>query len=1417
MIPKLTTDPLKQKMDSLRGHISTDEKARRERVFVGQDREAVLDRLMNDWERCRAEGSTTMVVLEGPSGSGKTRIVQELYRRLADGQDQVYWPPDALSPASTKPLADSGLIVPKRLNPGPGVDLPYAWVPVSCQILGDERQRALIPASLISGEIDEPVGRRTGQAMRALLDLGILAFGVICAAAAVPQLASLLGISRWVSVALALFGLGLTVLALKGLRTPLGELSAARRSRRRRVRGGVIDPYAPWRDASATARDRVRDIIDASTVRDLPSVVVVDDAQWADDDTVALLDELLRVGCSPKQSIPVLVVATARPDVLVDQVQRAEAGREMGSRYRQDLRTEFGSLLVDGRHTNIRPEKLGLLDTSALGLIVTSRASRTSPQVVAALSSRAQGNPFLLGVLLELDWVERSLKRDRYDIADPEAALLSVDLGYSAVFEQRWERLGEGVRRVVALGTLQGTFVQSDALRVAYSAIFGDDAATDIAAARDAHFWLETVEPCLDRYADPRLYDVARHHLGQVANPDELNRARRSMLSDLQRRRRDQSDWETFSPRTRRTLLETHVRAIREGHLDADLDGASSSLELAHLTDGPREALVSAGYAMEAVAWGKIAPELVDEARAVAASRYIQCGRADKARGLAKQALAYCASRLGLTHPRTLAARHQLAVALLLLNRFEEARSILEPSLTSREVTSTLKKSDLFLLRSDLAHALKGLSLYNDALAFYKTLLADREQLLGGDHPDSLSTRNDLAHTLSDLGDTDTAIQMYRTLIVSQQHVLRQDDPNALLTRRNLATTLGTVGRQDEACSVLEELLQDCHELLGFDHPGTLAVAHDLAGTLIDPLYASTFHDARLAETHIEGLDAGRIEEARNRFDEVLRSRQRVLGPNHPETLETRIAIAYLDWTFGPGDGVAVYDQLLEDCQNALGADHPLTMQTTRRLIVAMNMAGPKYVTGQAEKTADSQRVLLGALDAARQRFERAPSVMLPNLLELLGTLALDQEDQPFAVLETGREGLRAYCRVYGNPPTSLRLRGHTTVPVLAYYHVRTLSSPDTRLAKAAAYLCADLELPLERPKLHSLRLRAHRCIELLPDSSKLGSLLFSLRHALGRLDWLEATRAWCERELGSLLGKDVLDPGVQTWLGHVYAILEPCYRDLGLSDLARRADAAAKAFGYTNLSTYDEFVALTTEGLPSAQLANAPLIDGHRYFIGVQARELDLLNMERAEPGVLNGSRWLHCDLDGTRWPAAIQDVAIVDSLLRDSRWDLECGEDIRILGTREFRIWMEDESDATVEADLARVLTRVDRMQWDGRATGVTLHQVAGKDVCFGEVDDGFWRPVIEHPFDPMQIQMPEADTRGSYFGSAVIEFTGNPIQMHTVTIRGSYLEYFMLYMVAHDIDVSHNGVPDMRLGGEGYRAELTSNLSPETSSDP
>jgi hypothetical protein len=336
------------------------------------------------------------------------------------------------------------------------------------------------------------------------------------------------------------------------------------------------------------------------------------------------------------------------------------------------------------------------------------------------------------------------------------------------------------------------------------------------------------------------------------------------------------------------------------------------------------------------------------------------------------------------------------------------------------------------------------------------------------------------------------------------------------------------------------------------------------------------------------------------------------------------------------------------------------------------------------------------------------------------------------------------------------------------------------------AHLCADLERPLERRELHSLRLRADHCIHLLPDPSKLKSLLFSLRRTLGRLDGLEARRAWCERELGSLLGKELLDPGVQTWLGHVHAILEPCYRDLGASDLARRAGAAAKALGYTNLSTYDEFVAVTT-GLPSAQLANAPLIDGHRYFIGVRARGLELLDMELAEPGVLNGSRWLHCDLDGTRWPAAIHDVSIVDSLLRDSRWDVECGEDIRILGTREFPIWTEDEGD-TVETDLTRVLARVDRMQWTGRATGITLSQVAGKGVRFGEVDESFWT----------QQTLP-------------ITYPGNPLRIDSVKIMASYLDRLDAYVDSDDLDMSHNGLPHLRLGGHSRRTDLSGSLAP------
>ncbi|MFH9713036.1 tetratricopeptide repeat protein [Streptomyces luteogriseus] len=60
-------------------------------------------------------------------------------------------------------------------------------------------------------------------------------------------------------------------------------------------------------------------------------------------------------------------------------------------------------------------------------------------------------------------------------------------------------------------------------------------------------------------------------------------------------------------------------------------------------------------------------------------------------------------------------------------------------------------------------------------------------------------------------------------------------------------------------------------------------------------------------------------------FEELLSDEERVLGADHPHTLETLDALAY--WLQKAGDAagaVAAYEQLLERVLGALGTDHPI-------------------------------------------------------------------------------------------------------------------------------------------------------------------------------------------------------------------------------------------------------------------------------------------------------------------------------------------------------------------------------------------------------------------------------------------------------------------------------------------------------------
>ena len=136
--------------------------------------------------------------------------------------------------------------------------------------------------------------------------------------------------------------------------------------------------------------------------------------------------------------------------------------------------------------------------------------------------------------------------------------------------------------------------------------------------------------------------------------------------------------------------------------------------------------------------------------------------------------------------------------------------------------------------------------------------------------------------------------------------------------------------------------------------------------------------------------------------------------------------------------------------------------------------------------------------------------------------------------------------------------------------------------------------------------------------------------------------------------------------------------------------------------------------GLRHISEVTPEVLAGIKLYRGVYARGNDLLDLDAAQPGVLNGSRILNSDLAGTTWPGLVRDLTIVDTDLRNAVWHLTLGEGIKIMGTTKIPISVS--SDHQVTANLDRVRARVDNMVMTGHAPGLSLIRLAGENAHLG-----------------------------------------------------------------------------------------------------
>jgi tetratricopeptide (TPR) repeat protein len=137
----------------------------------------------------------------------------------------------------------------------------------------------------------------------------------------------------------------------------------------------------------------------------------------------------------------------------------------------------------------------------------------------------------------------------------------------------------------------------------------------------------------------------------------------------------------------------------------------------------------------------------------------------------------------------------------------------------------------------------------------------------------------------------------------------------ALDARSSLAAAYQDAGRVAEAIPLFEQTLAGRERLLGPDDPDTMRTQNDLART-----YRA----------------AGRVADAIPLVERTLAARVRLLGADHSSTLASRnnLATAYRA-TGRPAEAIPLFEENAAACERLLGADHPRTLASRHSLDLA--------------------------------------------------------------------------------------------------------------------------------------------------------------------------------------------------------------------------------------------------------------------------------------------------------------------------------------------------------------------------------------------------------------------------------------------------------------------------------------------------
>lgn len=197
--------------------------------------------------------------------------------------------------------------------------------------------------------------------------------------------------------------------------------------------------------------------------RQTPLFLILDDLQWADEPTLALVHYLAtRVG-----QMSVVIIGTYRDSPL-------------------DTNPALGRTLEELLRLGLRPFKLAGLSQDAVGQMLQNLSHREPPpQLVRVMFAQTQGNPFFIEELYR-HVVAAGKMFDAAGALRPDLSVaeLGVPDTVRLVLERRLERLGEGTRTVLSAAAALGPSFRFDLLQALQGQTTPDDLLTAVEQAQ---------------------------------------------------------------------------------------------------------------------------------------------------------------------------------------------------------------------------------------------------------------------------------------------------------------------------------------------------------------------------------------------------------------------------------------------------------------------------------------------------------------------------------------------------------------------------------------------------------------------------------------------------------------------------------------------------------------------------------------------------------------------------------------------------------------------------------------------------------------------------------------------------------------------------------------------------------------------